>query len=299
MAEQLVEPFPEGVVMVPLASVTDASSVVQTIAENLGLHELGSQPIEDMLRSYLQSRRLLLVLDNFEHLTDAAASIADLLESAPGLAVLVTSRSPLRVRAEQIVVVEGLSPAVARELFIERAGQAAVSIAEADVAAINEICRRLDCLPLAIELAAARTRALPPASLLDRLDAALFSADPGVRDLPDRQRTLHDTVAWSNDLLTPENQTLFSRLGVFSGGWSIDAAAAVSGIGEPAILDLHAALIDSSLVERDRSAPLFRMLETIRSFALEQQRTSGIELASRDRHATYYQQWGAAALDEI
>src|SRR5918997_5085073 len=237
--------YPDGVVFVALAPVSDPDLLVSTVAQALGLREAGGRSVREQVHDYLRTRRSLLVLDNFEHLLGAAPEVSGLLASCPSLKVLATSRAPLRLRGEQEYPVEPLPvPRLARipavedvegvasvRLLVDRAGESSpgFGLTQQNAAAIATICRRLDGLPLALELVAARLKVLPPTALLARLDEALPLLSGGPRDLPERQRTMRDTVAWSQDLLPPEDQVLFARLSVFSGGWGLRAAEAVGG----------------------------------------------------------------------
>ena len=303
LAHGLAGEFPDGAVFVNLAPVSDHRMVLPTIAETLGLREAGEQPLAERLRDFLTSRQMLLLLDNCEQVTAAAPDIAGLLAAAPELVILATSRAPLRILAEQEVAVEPLalpvsedvasvaaSPAVA--LFLERARAAGVELAltAANARTVMEIVRRLDGLPLAIELAAARIKIFPPEALLARLDRRLPLLTGGAPELPARQQTLRDTIAWSYDLLTPAEQTLFRRLAVFSGGCTFEAAEAVTN--PEGRLDLYeglAALVGQSLLRQARTTgePRFTMLETLREYASEQLDASGEATEIRRRHAQF------------
>ncbi|HET7272215.1 MAG TPA: helix-turn-helix domain-containing protein, partial [Rubrobacter sp.] len=230
--------FPDGVAFVALAPLGDAALVMPTASQVLGLREVaGIHPLE-ALRQHLRDRRFLLVLDNFEHVAEAAPEVVDLLGSCPNLSVLVTSRAPLRVRGEREYSVSSLgvpdptripeakevAGTPAAQLFVERAEEASPSFAltEANAASVAAICWRLDGLPLALELAAARARFLGPTALLSRLDKALEAG--GARDLPKRQQTMRATLDWSHDLLHEPEKELFRRLSVFAGGFTLEAA---------------------------------------------------------------------------
>ncbi|TML68120.1 MAG: hypothetical protein E6G14_10575 [Actinobacteria bacterium] len=254
--------FDRGVWWVPLASLADP-----TLVETAAAQALGSK---DTLAATVGDKRLLLLLDNFEHLLDAAAGLAETIASCPDLTVLVTSREPLHVAGEWEVAVEPLREQEAVDLFRQRA-VAVHSDFEAN-GEVGEICRRLDCLPLAIELAAARVKALSLPALLERLEQRLPLLAGGSRSAPERQRTLRATIAWSHDLLTPSEQDLFARLAVFAGGCTLEAAEEACG----ADLDGIASLVDKSLVRR--SGERYWMLETIREFAAE--RLDGLADAS-------------------
>ena len=261
--------FPDGTVFVSLAPLGDSGFVVPTVAQSLGLREAGDQPLRETLRAYLREKRLLLVLDNFEHVLEAAPEVADLIETCPKLLVLVTSRAPLRVRGEQEYTVPSLllptstiAPSVEElvgsasgRLFAERAQAAspAFELTPHNSGAVAAICWRLAGLPLALELAAARVRFLDPATLLSRLDQALSAG--GARDLPQRQRTMWATLDWSHELLSQEERILFRRLSVFIGDFSLEAAEAVGA--EPGtsgsivakdVLEILGWLVEQSLV---------------------------------------------------
>jgi non-specific serine/threonine protein kinase len=345
VAEEVADAFPDGVWFVALASLRDPTLVATTVAQALGIWESGARSVEEGIREYLDNCRTLLVLDNFEHLLDAGPVIAALLGACPSLTVLVTSRAVLRTSGEHAVAVPPLSllatdranPAAqlieteAVQLFAERARAArtdfAVTNANAD--AVAEICRRLDGLPLAIELAAARVRHLPPAALLAHLEPRLPLLTGGDRDQPARLRTMRDAIAWSHDLLTSEEQALFRRLAVFAGGFTLEAAESVgqelagreddgpallADVATPRLLDAVSALVDHSLVRQQDGPdgdPRFLMLETIREFGLDQLVASSEADAVHRRHAAYYlalaervgtEDWGpcySAAMDRL
>jgi predicted ATPase len=296
-ASEVEAGFADGAVLVSLAPLRDPDLVVPTIATSLGIREASQRPVREILHGYLRGRNVLLVLDNFEHLLLAAPEVPALLAAAPGVRVLATSRSPLRVQGEQVRPVPPLEPASAVQLFVERTAQVAPDVQPMDLRAASEICQRLDCLPLAIELAAARVRTLPPAALLARLDQRLVLLAGGPRDVPERQQTLRGTIAWSHELLGAAERTLFRRLAVFSGGWTLDAAAAVAEVDLVTALDLHSELLDASLITRAPTSgePRFELLETVRAYAEEQLAASGEEDAIRDRHAACYRGLALAA----
>ena len=301
--------FPDGVAFVALAPLGDAALVIPTVSQVLGLRETaGMHPLEVLCR-YLRERKFLLVLDNFEHVAEAAPELADLLGSCPNLSLLVTSRAPLRVRGEReypvsplavpgptrMPEVEEVAQTPAAKLFIERAEDAAPAfeLTQANAAAVAAICWRLDGLPLALELAAAQTRFLGPKALLFKLDQALQAG--GARDLPERQRTMHATLDWSHNLLHNHEKELFRRLSVFSGGFTLEAAEAVGGAqesGDEKVLVLLGNLVEQSLVlaEPDEQGDeiRYRMLEPVRQYAwekLEEDKEAG---EVRLRHAGYY-----------
>jgi predicted ATPase/DNA-binding XRE family transcriptional regulator len=312
--------FPDGVAFVALAPLGDAVLVIPTVSQVLGLREAaGAGPLQ-MLSQYLRERKFLLVLDNFEHVAEAAPEVVDLLGSCPNLSVLVTSRAPLRVRGEREYPVSPLAvpnptrtpeaqevaEKPAAKLFIERAEEASSTfeLTQANAAAVAAICWRLDGLPLALELAAAQTRFLGPTVLLSRLDQALQAG--GARDLPERQRTMRATLDWSYDLLHEPERELFRRLSVFVGGFTLEAAEEVGGAQEPGdedVLVLLGNLVEQSLVEAtpepDGDAIRYRMLEPVRQHAQELLEESGEAREVRGRHAGYYLALAEAAEPHI
>ncbi len=320
VAADLAPQFTDGVAFISLAALKDPTLVVPTVARALGVSQAGDDSLEERLLAYLQPRDMLIVLDNFEQLVAAAPLAAQALELAPRLKLFVTSREPLRVRDEQIVPVPPLTlpdpahvpdlahlvqiPAVA--LFVERAREARPDFAltTENAATIVEICQRLDGLPLALELAAARLSLLSPAALLARLERRLPLLSRGARDLPERQQTLRNTIAWSYDLLQEGEQQLFRRLSVFAGGFTLEAVAAVcvfdakrpSSPPQPddgVVLEQLGQLLDKSLVQAQQGTggePRFTLLETIREYTLEQLAASEEEATVRQWHAHYFLQ---------
>jgi predicted ATPase/class 3 adenylate cyclase len=308
LASEHGDAFEDGVFFVALAPINDPGLVVSTIAQTLGVREVGGRPLLDSLKDTLRDKRLLLVLDNFEQVLPAAPLVTDLLAECPTLRILVTSRAVLRVSGERdypvpplalpeaggALTAEGLSRYPAVTLFVERALDARPNfmLTDESAAAAVEICARLDGLPLAIELAAARVRLLPPRALLARLARRLPLLVGGPRDLPARQQTLRDTIAWSYDLLDPDEQALFRRLGAFVGGFTLEAAEATcaSATTDVVFLDGVASLVEKSLLLQDEphGEPRFRMLETIREYALEVLDASGEASDVRRRHATHF-----------
>lgn len=306
VAERLQDHFPDGVAFVPLAGVTNAPLIAPEIAARLGIYDSGERAIIDTVSKHLATKRLLLILDNFEHLVEGAGIITELLSAASGVRALVTSRRLLRVYGEREYVVSpleipqqstgslDLGPAV--ELFAQRAAWAlpGFEITRDNTQAVVEICRRLDGIPLAIELAAARMRVLTPEALLDRLSTGLDVLSSGPRDLPARQQTMRNTIQWSYDLLEPWEKHLFAQVSVFSGGFSTTAAEAVCDCRDIPDGDLLTALASLaehsllSLVHGAIDAPRFRMLEVVREFALEKLRADGDEAATRARHVRYF-----------
>jgi predicted ATPase/class 3 adenylate cyclase len=308
-ARELLDAYPDGVFFVELAPVTDHRLVPSTIADSIGVKAEGRRPVLDTLRDQVRDREMLLVLDNFEQVVEGARVVGDLLDAAPRMRILVTSREPLHVAGEQELPVpplalpetEGDGPDVltrseAVALFVQRA--AAVDpgfrVTEANAPAVAELCRRLDGLPLAIELAASRAKLLPPEAILERLERRLELLIGGPVDLPARQRTLREAIAWSYDLLNDAERALFRRLSVFAGGWTIDASEAVANPdGERGgdVLGILGSLVDKSLVHRlpaPSEAVRFGMLETIREFGGEQLDAAGETDVTRGRHAARF-----------
>ncbi len=307
-ARRAADLFPDGVAFIGLAPLSDAALVVPTIAQSLGLRETEGRSWREALYAYLKEKRLLLVLDNFEHVLEAAPEVVELIEACPRLVVLATSRALLRVRGEQeypvpplvvpdptrVPVVEEVAGAPAVELFAERARAASPSfeLTEANAAAVAAICWRLDGLPLALELAAARVRFLGPTALLSRLDRALEAG--GARDLPERQRTMRATLDWSHALLHNPEKELFGRLSVFAGGWTLEAAEEVVAAGDVGAEDVLALLVnlgEQSLAVAEANADgsvRYSMLEPVRQYALEKLEESGEAEEVRRRHAGYY-----------
>jgi predicted ATPase/DNA-binding SARP family transcriptional activator len=281
-AARNAELFANGVTVVALAGMRDPGLVVAAIADALGLHRTGD-PLES-LTGALASRELLLVLDNAEQLRAGMGVLVEIVRRAPRVKILVTSRVVLHLSGEHVYPVDPLDTDAATELFVDRAcaADARFRPAGANGAVIRRICQRLDCLPLAIELAAARVRTLALAELLDRLDARLPLLTGGPRDLPARQRTLGETIAWSFDLLDSDARRDFARLSVFAGGFTLDAAEAVTG----ATLESVSSLVDHHVVQRIGTAARSRytMLETVREFAAEQLAACGESDSFRRRH---------------
>lgn len=319
------EVFPDGVWLVRLAPLTDHALVIPSVAQALGLSETGATPIANTLRATLRDKVLLLLLDNFEHVAAAAPKVAELLAWSPGLKLLVTSRAPLRLRSERNYPVSLLAmpPSAAAQgfpaqrldeyaataLFVQRARAAQPGFQASDTTAplIAAICARLDGLPLAIELAAARARLLPPAALLARLERQLPLLTGGPLDLPERQRTMGATIAWSYDLLGAEEQCLFRRLAVFADGCALVAAEAVCQApagASPLALDALEGLgrlVDQSLISQQDvdGEPRFGMLHVIREFALARLEASGEAEALRHAHARYYTDLAEAMEPEL
>jgi predicted ATPase len=310
VGERIGGPFGSGAVFVPLAGVTAPELVVGGIGRAVGADLAGTGAPLQALAEQLGDGAWLLILDNLEQVTGAARDLDELLAGCPGVVIVATSRTVLGLRAEREYPVPPLplpagppagsadvplpelaaSPAVA--LFVDRARAVRPDFAltEANAAAVMAICRRLDGLPLAIELAAARTRLLDPGALLDRLSKSLDALGTGAVDLPERQRTLRATVEWSVGLLDDAERSLLEIMAIFTGGWTVESAAEVAGLEEDRALDLTEALARHSLVQLDRAehGPRLRMLETIREFVAERlgARPDVTEVARR--HASYY-----------
>ncbi len=309
-AENLVVFFPEGVFFVPLASVSNAALVVPTIAQVLDVDESGDQLLFDRLKAALQQKQLLLVLDNFEQVLDASLDVANLLAACPKLKILVTSRAVLHVRAEHefnvppltlpdpvhLPNLAALSRYAAVALFVQQAQAARPDfrVTGANAPAVVAICTRLDGVPLAIELAAARCKYFTPQALLARLEQGLAILASEARDVPPRQRTLRGAIAWSYDLLETEEQMLFRRLAVFIDGCTLEAAermCASAGKIESDVLDLLTALADKSLLRQEElgeGRTRYQMLQTLREYGLERLADVGETEAIRDVHAAYY-----------
>jgi predicted ATPase len=310
-ASEAKEGFKGGVWFVSLGSIYDAGLVPSTIAQALGVRPAAGKPIEDCTKdAFRDSQRVLLVLDNFEQVLPAAASVAALLEACAALKVLVTSRAPLHIYGEHEFAVQPLRipelqqpvapemllqvPAVA--LFLDRATAIRPDLVRTDenVRAAAEICARVDGLPLAIELAAARVKVLPPPAMLARMQSRLELLTGGARDLPARQQTLRRTIEWSYHLLDPEERKLFARLSVFVGGCTLEAAEAVGnprGDLEAEVLETLSALVDKSLLRQSEDPsgePRFMILETIREYGLERLTESGEEKSVCRAHAAYF-----------
>src|SRR5215213_3665644 len=325
IASELIDAFPDGVFFVDLATVRDPALVLPAIAAVLDLRETSPGTLRETLTTYLAPKRMLLVLDNCEQIITAAPDIAALLAACPRLAILATSRESLRIGAERefpvlplsiplaidALVLEELAEVPAVALFVSRATAVdpTFALTAENATVVAEICRRLEGLPLAIELAAARIRLLPPRAMLTRLEQRLPLLTGGARDLPARQQTMRNTIAWSYDLLDDAEQALFRQLAVFVGGFALEAAEWVAGSDEggretstppprhpdtpPPVLDtldLLTSLVEQSLVvveAHESAAARYGMLETIREYGLEQLAASGREAATRQRHASW------------
>jgi non-specific serine/threonine protein kinase len=309
-AERVEAAFPDGVWFAALAPIADPSLVASAIGQAVGVREAGADLLADRIQAVLRDGRHLLVIDNFEHVLDAAPLVANLLGACPGLTVLSTSRVRLRISGEHehavpplgLVAIDGPIPvdavaeAAAVRLFVARAQavRADFALTAENASTVVAICRRVDGLPLAIELAAARIKVLPALALLERLDRRMLVLTDGNRDQPPRLRAMRDAIEWSYDLLTPEEQRLFRRLSVFAGGFTLEAAGAVVRGASDAGGDLFAhiaTLVEANLLRLDTGVdeqePRYTMLETIRDFGLEQLAESGEEAVVRDAHAAW------------
>lgn len=309
VAAEMMEQFPDGVFFVALAPVTDPGLVPLTITQSLNLHEVPGQSIAESLKDYLQNKKILLLLDNFEQVIASASFVAELLMACRTIKVIVTSREGLRISGEREYLIpplelpdlaqpqslDAISEYSAVQLFLQRARAVKpdMRITEDIVRSIAELCRRLDGLPLAIELAAARIRLLPPQAMLERMGHRLEFLIGGARDLPNRQQTLRQTIAWSYDLLDEEEKRVFKHLSIFVGGFTIDAMEAVAG--NPAVdtplLGYLGSLVDKSLIQEMDGAnnePRFVMLETLREFGREQLDAAGEMDETWRRHVSFY-----------
>jgi len=309
-ARELLDAYPDGVFFVELAPITDPRLVPSTIADSVGARAEGARPALDTLKDHVRDREMLVIVDNFEQVLEAATVVAELLAVAPRMRILATSREPLHLTGEQELAVPPLSLPDAREsaipdrlaryesvaLFVQRASavDSSFGITEANALAAAELCRRLDGLPLAIELAASRIKVLSPEAILDRLGRRLELLTGGPIDLPPRQRTLREAIGWSYDLLDAPERAVFRRLSVFAGGWTLNAAKDVAGPGTEFrgdVLEILGSLVDKSLVRReptDSGAVRFGMLETIREFGSEQIEAAGDAEATRERHSSLF-----------
>jgi predicted ATPase len=313
VAREVAEHFPFGVYFVPLASISDSSVIASVIAQMLGVRETGGQRPLESLKQHMRKNvttPMLLLVDNFEHLLGATPMLAELLALAQGLKILVTSRAALRVHDEHEFALPPLAlpdskaanslaslgeyPAIA--LFVQRAAavKPGFALTNENASAVTEICTRLDGLPLAIQLAAARIRLLPPAAMRSRLASRLQLLTSGARDLPARQQTLRHTIDWSYDLLSEAERKLFRRLSVFAGGFTLEAAESACDTKQDLeldVLDGLSSMVDKSLVRQVEQAdgePRFVMLETIREYGLEKLSASGEQTLTCKAHAAYY-----------
>ena len=323
------EAFTDGASFVSLAPLRDPALVLPTIAQTHGVRDEKRQKLQESVQRHLRGKQMLLLLDNFEHLLTAATVVADLVEACSELTVLVTSRAPLRLGGEHQFPVpplplpdtspqssaDVLEQAPAVELFRQRAQAVTPNfgLTTTNAATVARICQRLDGLPLAIELAAARVNLFSPLALLNRLDRGLQLLTVGARDLPERQQTLRDAIAWSYDLLNPSEQAVFRHLAVFAGDCTLEAVEAVCGSEEDeqvvsSVLEVLASLVDNSLLllsrpesstsQEEDQEPRFTMLETIREYALERLESSGEVEEAQRKHVHYYLALAEAAQPE-
>ncbi len=321
VASELADDFVDGVSFISLDPVMEPDLVLPTIAQTLTIKEREGLPPLEVVHQFLQDKQMLLLLDNFEQIVAAAPHVEHLLSHCPQLTVLVTSRAVLHIQGEQVFPVaplavpdlsrdlapEGIAQSAAVALFMQRARSLLPSfqLTAANARAIAELCIRLDGLPLAIELAAARVRLLPPQALLTRLSQRLQLLTSGPRTLPARQQTLRKTIQWSYDLLGPEEQALFRRLAVFAGGWTLEAVEALGKGVSTANLDVMnalASLLDHSLIqqrEQEAEEPRFRMLQTLREYGLEVLAATGELQSTQAKHAHIFLRLSELAEPEL
>ncbi len=314
LAHALRYDFEDSACFVDLTEVSDASQVLGATARALGLREATGRSLSEALPNLLARQHLLLVLDNFEHVIEAAPAIAELLAACPGLKVLATSRTPLHIRAEQQYLLaplalpdagdppEVMATAPAVTLFVERvqAVRPGFALTDDQAGAVLGLCAQLDGLPLAIELIAARAKTLAPADLLRQLERGLNALGPGSRDLPERQRTLSRSIAWSYDRLSAKAQRVFAALGVFTGGCTAEAVQAAVGPDVDVLPELET-LVESSLIQAQPAVrgTRFTLFETLRAYALEQLRAAGEVAAAQQRHAEYFRELAERAEPEL
>ena len=301
--------FQDGVYFIELAELREPEKLFEAIAEKLQLRESGTRPAAELVFHFLAGKKILLVLDNFEQILAAAHSVRELLDRAPDLKVMVTSRAPLKLKGEFEMVVQpldvpptGVSMNAQKalcsssvQLFVDRARSTKSSFELTDDEAehVSDICRRLDGLPLAIELAAARVRLLSPQSILSRLQSSLSLLTGGRNELPSRQQTIRDAIVWSYDLLDENERSVLRKLAVFAGGFTVEAAESVIGLNEypTSVLDILTSLTENNLLfvrDQKNGEPRLAMLETIREFASEQLSQSGEGAAVEAKHAEYF-----------
>lgn len=292
-AEELLNHFDEGVYWVPLAPLKEPDRVAPTLARALGVKEIAGQTWLTLLTQHLAPRRVLLVLDNFEHIIAVAPFVAELLAVCPHLHIVVTSRVSLHVRAERQFRVAPLAPSFAVELFLDRLHAVEPNCVPSleEISALAQICAHLDGLPLAIELVASRTNALSPHALLAQIEQRLALATEGPRDVPARHQTLRNAIAWSEDLLDAVSRSVFARMAIFVSGWTTEMACAICGqdIAEVAVKRALSTLANASLIVKETASngePRWSMLETIREYAAEQLATTdqADEMAHRHAH---------------
>lgn len=317
IARTCTDRYPGGTIFVSLAAVHDPAFIPTAIAQAVGVRDTGVGTVEEKLATALRHRTALIVLDNFEQVLDAAPALTTILTEAPGVTLLVTSRILLRVGGEHAYEVgplaipdheqratrEGVLASPAVELFVERARavQPDFAVTDENAETIARVTEALDGVPLAIELAAARSRMLPPAAMLDRLDRQLPLLVGGVRDLPERQQTIRKTVEWSVSLLDEDERRLLALLGVFAGPFTLDAVESIAAADVPDPMGSLSRLVDNSLVRQwDRGGrSLFSLLSTVREYAREQLDVAGTHDGFRERHAGYYVELGASLEEEL
>ena len=321
VAMNSLDAFADGVFFIELASIADPDLVISATARALGIKETGDTPLIEGVKQFLRDKQMLLLFDNFEQVLSAAPLVSELLTACHKLKALVTSRATLRVHGERefpvqplalpnlshLASIGTLSQYSAVELFVERAQAAKPNFAITDenARAVADICIRLDGLPLAIELAAARIKLLSPQAMLARLENRLKLLTGGARDLPTRQQTMREAIAWGYDLLGEDERTLFRRLAVFAGGFTLEAVEALWQTADDQqvdVLDKIGALVDHSLLQQREQAngePRFTMFETIREYGLEQLEVSGEAALIRRQHASFFLKLAARAEPEL
>jgi predicted ATPase/DNA-binding XRE family transcriptional regulator len=293
--------FPDGTAFVELAPLLDPARVTPTMVRALGLTNSESRDFREVLHEHLRGKRFLLVLDNFEHLMEMAPEIARLIQACPALTVLITSRAPLRIHGEyqypvpslavsQSAGLDEIAASSSGTLFVERARSVSpsFSLCRENAAAIAEVCRRVSGIPLALELAAAKVRFMDPATLLSQLDKALLTG--GMRDVPDRQKTMWTTLEWSYNLLSKPEKRLFRRLSVFSSGFTLEAAEAMDAAEDTDVFELLESLVEQSLIqpESNKYGTRFRMLEPVRQYARQKLEETQEAVKINRRHTTFF-----------
>jgi predicted ATPase len=311
LLHNIKEEYPDGVHFISLASVTDPALVAATIAHDIGVFDSGKQPILDILKEYLNDKKTVLLLDNFEQVTDAALDVSNMLEKCPLIKIIVTSRTPLYLRGEHVFPLSPLSnpdseagisslheyPAI--QLFIQRAKEVNPNLIwdSKNLEAVSTICKQLDGLPLAIELAAARTKFLPPVLLQDKMKRMLDILSQGPKDLPQRQQTMRATIDWSINLLDESHQGFFKRLSVFNDSWTLETADAIANPHQQGmdtmemtekLIDLGLALSYSQKISEDESEIRFRMLQPVKEYALEIFNSDKDSEKIKTGHAEYF-----------
>jgi predicted ATPase/class 3 adenylate cyclase len=304
VARSILDGFPDGVFHLDLVGILHATGVAEALLDLMGMRPPGDADVHAELLDRLRSRDLLLVLDTADRVAELAALVASIAASCPRIRVLLTSRSPLHIAAEVEYALPPLAAGPGIALFNARAPSSRfVAGQDREVAdTVARLVERLDGIPLAIELAAARTRLFSPAALLDRLERRLPALGQGARDLPERQRTLHDTISWSCELLVPAEQKAFAQLGVFAGSFDLAAVEAVVEVsGGVDVVSVLEGLVDRSLVVAEGSSdgePRFRLLAPIREFAFDALEASGTAVAARERHARHWIAFSAERLGD-